>query len=244
MVHHSYDYVLVLMSYVVSVLGSFTALRLMAGIQDIHDTTRRWKRLILASLVVGVGAIWAMHFIGMLALNMPVKVDYAPGLTALSAVVAVIACLIGLSLTSRGDHSRLNLLTAGTYMGIGVAAMHYMGMAAMRMPATTVYNGAITSLSILIAIVASVAALWMAYKRSSVLQSMFGALVMGLAVCGMHYVGMAAARFAVLGTPEVAEAHGIDSLYLGMLVFGVIVVMLLGVLIAGLRNREVFAIDS
>ncbi|RAP56215.1 MHYT domain-containing protein [Oleiagrimonas sp. MCCC 1A03011] len=243
MIHHSYDYMLVLMSYVVSVLGSFTALRLMAGIQDVHDKAQRWKRLVLASLVVGVGAIWAMHFIGMLALKMPVTVDYDPILTALSALVAVVACLIGLSLTSRGDHSRLNLLTAGTYMGIGVAAMHYMGMAAMRMPATTVYNGAITSLSILIAVVASVAALWMAYKRSSALQSMFGALVMGLAVCGMHYTGMAAARFVLIGKPDTAGAHSIDSLYLGLMVFGVIVTMLVGVLIAALKNRQVLAID-
>lgn len=241
---HSYNYILVSLSYLVSVLGSFTGLRITAGIKDINDPARRWKRLILASLVMGMGAIWTMHFIGMLALNMPVKVGYGVGLTSLSALVAVVACLIGLVMTSRGDYSTLNLLTAGTYMGIGVAAMHYMGMAAMRMPATTVYDGAITTLSIVIAVVASVAALWMGYRRSSVLQSFFGSLVMGLAVCGMHYTGMAAARFVLVGHPDTHAIESIDSLLMGTVVFGVVTVLLGGVLVAALRRPRAFAHGS
>ena len=244
MTPHAYNYILVLLSYLVSVLGSFTALRITAGIRHVNDPVRRWRRLVLASLVMGVGAIWAMHFIGMLALKMPVKLGYDIGLTGLSALVAAAACLIGLVLTSRGDYSSLNLLTAGTYMGIGVAGMHYMGMAAMRMHATTVYDDFIATLSIVIAVAASVAALWMAYKRSSNLQSLFGAMVMGMAVCGMHYTGMAAARFALAGHPDTSAAGSINSLFMGTVVFGVVSVLLVGVLVAVLRGPRPFALGN
>lgn len=244
MAYHHYDYLLVLLSYIVSVLGSFTALKITANLAMVRDHRQRRRSLVVASVVMGVGAIWAMHFIAMLALKMPVPVSYNLGLTSFSALVAAVACLIGLSMTSRGDYSRLNLLTAGTYMGIGVAGMHYMGMAAMEMPATTVYEGAITSLSILIAVVASVAALKMAYRSSSTLQTLFGSMVMGLAVCGMHYTGMAAAHFVLSRNSATSTAHGIDTTILGLVVFGVVTVLLVGVLLGVLRHRHDFAFSS
>lgn len=236
MTYH-YNLVLVLLSYLVAVLGSFTALQLIGGQASIGPGRTRTTTLFAASVVMGVGAIWAMHFIGMLAFEMPMSVTYDIPLTALSAVVAVIACLIGLSLASRRHHSLLTLATSGSYMGIGVATMHYLGMYAMRMPATTYYDGGIAALSVVVAIVASIAALWIAFQRRGTVQTLLGALVMGVAVCGMHYLGMAAAHFEPDGA--LVPSDGLGGANLGLIVFGVVFVLLALVLAGVVRmNRQ------
>lgn len=240
MVHHHYDFVLVVLSYAVSVLGSFTALKIGAGLRLLHDRRARITGLLTASLVMGVGAIWSMHFIAMLACRVPVPVSYDPTLTALSAVVAVLACMVGLWLTSSGKVSTLNLVTAGTYMGVGVSAMHYMGMAAMRMPAVTDYNGGIVALSVVVGIIASIAALYLAPRRLSGMKTFASALLMGVAVCGMHYTGMAAARFVPDGQAAMpatsTAATGLGPQYLGVIVFSVITGLLALVLATRVRR--------
>lgn len=233
---HHYNVVLVLLSYVVSVVGSFTALQLIGGLARIGAGRQRSVTLVTASAVMGVGAIWAMHFIAMLAFKMPVPVTYDIPLTALSAAVAVLACLVGLSLAVREQHSPLTLVTSGSYMGIGVAAMHYLGMYAMRMPAATYYDGGTAALSVIVAMLASIAALWIAFKRRSMAQSLVGAMVMGVAVCGMHYIGMAAAHFEPNGTA--ARAGGLDGQNLGMLVFGIVFILLLAILVGAVRHQR------
>jgi NO-binding membrane sensor protein with MHYT domain len=230
MIHHHYNTVLVILSYIVSVLGSFTALKLTAELRQTRDRRQRVVSLVVAGAVMGIGAIWAMHFIAMLACRMPVPVSYGIGLTALSALVAVLACILGLALTGFGSPSLPNMVTSGTYMGVGVAGMHYMGMAAMNMPAQTHYRMGVVALSVVVAMVASIAALWLAFQRRGTLQTLFGALVMGLAVCGMHYTGMAAARFVPVAHVGGAARHGLDHTSLGMIVFAIIVVLLGAVL--------------
>lgn len=226
MIHHDYNGVLVLLSYIVSVLGSFTALKLTAEVRQAQDRRQRVIALCAAGAVMGIGAIWSMHFIAMQACQMPVPVRYDVGLTALSALVAVTACILGLALTGFGSASLPNVVTSGTYMGVGVAGMHYLGMVAMRMPAQTDYRVGTVALSVVIAMVASIAALWLAFKRRGTLQTVFGALVMGLAVCGMHYTGMAAARFVPEAGARETAGGGLDNATLGMIVFAVIVVLL------------------
>lgn len=238
MAYHHYDYMLVLLSYIVSVLGSFTALKLTANMALARDARQRRRSLVLASLVMGVGAVWAMHFIAMLACTMPVPMTYSLGLTTLSAVVAVLACLIGFSITGRGEYTLVTLVSAGTYMGLGVAAMHYLGMAAMQMSAVTVYDGATAALSVLIAIVASVAALWMAFRRRSTVQTVIGALIMGAAVCGMHYTGMAAARFVTNGVPVAPIDNSMSSALVGTIIFAIVFSVLIAVLVAVLRGQR------
>src|SRR5215470_10818975 len=172
---HDYNLFLVALSYVISVLGSFTALKLCrqhAGARG----AEKWRSLLAGGLAMGAGAIWSMHFIGMLAFDMGMPVAYDVPVTLASLLVAVVVTGLGIYVVGKGPTSPWRLVGGGMAMGVGVAAMHYTGMAAMRMQAQLSYDLVIVAISLGIAVVASIVA-----------------LVMGLAVCGMHYTGMKAA---------------------------------------------------
>lgn len=239
---HHYNYVLVLLSYIVASLGSFTALQLIGSLPQVRSARERTSTLVTASVVMGLGGIWAMHFIAMLACHLPGPVSYDLSLTAISAAVAIAACLVGLTLAAREHHSAMTLVAAGSYMGIGVAAMHYLGMYAMRLPASVGYDGGTAALSVVVAIVASIAALWIAFMQRGRMQTVLGALVMGLAVSGMHYTGMSAAHFEP--NPWVAHDGGLGGEYLGIAVFAVVFVLLAGVLISIASRQRRFAFDG
>ena len=130
-----YDLLLVALSYVISVLGSYTALQLAIAIPQARSwgTVLGW--LAGASVALGGGAIWSMHFIGMNAADMGVPVAYDASLTLGSLAMAIVASGVGLYVVGRGEGSVFKLLAGGTLTGLGVALMHYTGMAAMIMPA-------------------------------------------------------------------------------------------------------------
>lgn len=234
-----HDPVLVALSFLVSVLGSFTALQMAISIPAARTSAQRWQALLAAGAAMGGGAIWAMHFIAMLACRMEIPVAYDAGLTVLSAVFAIGACTIGLAIAGTGVFSWGKLVLAGTFMGLGVAGMHYTGMVAMRMPATTVYDTNIVVVSVLIAVVASTVALWLAFNLRGWAQMLGSALVMGVAVCGMHYTGMYAAHFMPTGeSAAVATAGGLAGEYLGMGVFAVATVLLTTMLVMTMLRRQ------
>lgn len=216
----SHDVVLVALSYIVSVLGSLSALQLAVAIPAARTDRDRLTAIALAGVAMGGGAIWSMHFIAMLSCRMAMPVTYGLWLTVGSAVVAVLACMAGLGLAGkRGVFSYSRLAVAAIIMGLGVAGMHYAGMAAMVMPATTVYDTSLVAISILIGILASAAALWLAFNLRGLLQMFGSALVMGVAVCGMHYTGMAAATFVPNAdgmVPSVGMVIGGEQLGLGI----------------------------
>ncbi len=149
---------------------------------------------------MGVG-IWSMHFIGMLAFALPIPLGYDLSITTLSLVIAIGVSFFALSVATRPTLGWRRLVVGGALMGAGIAGMHYTGMAAMRMEPPIDYQPLLFSLSIVIAMVASVAALWIAYSlrdeaaRHIFLKRAAAAGVMGLAITGMHYTGMAAAQF-------------------------------------------------
>jgi len=147
---------------------------------------------------------------------------------AASAVLAVVACSIGLAMAGIGVFTWGKLVGAGTLMGLGVAGMHYLGMSAMLMSATMTYDLNIVAISVGMAIVASIVALWLAFHLRGKLQMLGSVLVMGAAVCGMHYTGMAAVDFTDNGILPAGFEQGLRSDYLGVLIF-VVVVVLLGV---------------
>ena len=228
----SYNWLLVLLSYAISVLGSFTALQLAVAIPLARNSRQKTAAVAMAGGAMGLGAIWAMHFIAMLACDSGMDVTYDPAITGLSAIVALAACSGGLLLLGDGEFSWPKLAGAGTCMGVGVASMHYLGMAAMMMPATVSYDYGLVFLSVLIAVAASMAALWLAFNLRGPLQMIASALVMGVAVCGMHYTGMAAATFQDNGgqVPD-GYADGLRAGNLGVTVF-VIAATLLGLTLA------------
>ena len=127
-----HDPLLVALSYLVSVLGSFTALQLAIGIPLASGAAQRWRALLCAGAAMGGGAIWAMHFIAMLACRMDLPVAYDLRTTAASAAIAIAACTVGLAIASAGVFGRGKLVAGGLFMGLGVTGMHYAGMAAMR----------------------------------------------------------------------------------------------------------------
>ncbi|WP_430390882.1 MHYT domain-containing protein [Dyella sp. 20L07] len=224
--HQHYSVVLVCLSYAVSVLGSYTALQIALGIPLAQTPGQRWLAVLAAGTAMGGGAIWAMHFIAMIACNMGVPVTYDIVLTAVSALLAILACSLGLAIVSVGTFRLTNLLFAGVLMGLGVAGMHYLGMTAMLTSAQISYDGGIVALSVAIAIVASMAALWLAFNLRGRLQMLGSALVMGVAVCGMHYTGMSALEMSQGGILPAGFDQGVRGDNLGLLIFGVVAVML------------------
>src|SRR6185295_611334 len=179
------------LSYVVSVFGAYTSLRLVLRMRNARGRAfGGW--LLGAALAMGGGAIWAMHFIGMIAVKMDMPVRYDVATTAASMVLAVIVTGIGLWIVGRGAARPARLVAAGTFTGLGVAGMHYLGMAAMRMPADLTYDTKLVALSVVIAAVAATAAFWIALNMAGAWKQVASAFVMGAAVCGMHYTGMAA----------------------------------------------------
>ncbi|HEX4954899.1 MAG TPA: MHYT domain-containing protein [Thermoanaerobaculia bacterium] len=222
-----YDYLLVALSYVTSVLGAFTALRLLrqeAGAMG----SEKWRSLVAGALAMGGGAIWSMHFIGMLAYKMGMPVEYDIPLTLASLIVAVLVTGFGLYVVGQGPKQPGRLVLGGTVMGAGVASMHYTGMAAMRMQGTLTYDTALVSISVAIAVVASIAALWLVFHAVKMWHMIASALVMGIAVCGMHYTGMVAATMKHDPTLAVPKASGLSPEILAYIIFLVTIVILSG----------------
>jgi NO-binding membrane sensor protein with MHYT domain len=188
----SYNWFLVMLSFLVSVFGSFTGLQITNGIKSSNaGVSIPW--VIAAALSLGGGAIWTMHFIGMLAYQVPMDVGYTPGLTFLSLIIAVVSVGIGIYIATAGELSVVRLVGAGLFTGLAVASMHYIGMAAMVMPgADMVYDKVLVGVSLLIAVVAATVALWLAVNLKGTMVMLGSAIVMAIAVCGMHYTGMAA----------------------------------------------------
>src|SRR3954465_9034827 len=190
----NYEPLLVVLSYVISVLGSYTALRLAVAIPQAPDRMSALGWTLGAAIALGGGAIWSMHFIAMNAADMGVPVAYDASLTFASLFLAILAPGIGLYMVGRGQGSAMKLVIAGVLTGLGVALMHYPGMAAMIMPMTITYDPALFNLSLGIAVAAATVALWLAFNLRGNLQRFGSAFVMGVAVCGMHYTGMYAVR--------------------------------------------------
>jgi NO-binding membrane sensor protein with MHYT domain len=216
--HIQYEPLLVVLSYVISVLGSYTALQLAIAIPQAKDRTTALGWVAGAAVALGGGAIWSMHFIAMNAADMGMPVAYDAFLTGASLVMAIVASGFGLYVVGRGAGSTTKLLVGGTLTGLGVALMHYTGMAAMIMPVKISYDPALFSLSLAIAVVAATVALWLAFNLRGNLQRFGSALVMGVAVCGMHYTGMFAVKMtaakavvttAGISLPPATLAHSV-----------------------------------
>ena len=196
----SYDPGLVVLSVLVAVIASYTALDL-AGRVSAKSGASSWFWLLGGAFSMGTG-IWAMHFVGMLAFHLPVPLAYDVPINVLSWLIATAVSGVALYVVRRPAMTAQNLSVGAALMGTGICAMHYTGMAAMRMTPPIVYDPALFIASVIIAIVASLAALWIAFqlrrKRpgTAILAKIGSALLMGFAIAGMHYTGMAAAEFA------------------------------------------------
>ncbi len=200
----TYDPLLVTLSVVIAILGSYTGLRLARRLMPKSGSARK-ALLTGASVAIGSG-IWSMHFIGMLAMQLPVTVSYDVLLTLISALVAILVTGLGLFLASYGELTIRKLAIAGLFMGLGISTMHYIGMAAVRANVAHEYDARLVAASILIGIGASTLALWLTFAQKNPWQRIAAAIVMGLAISGMHYTAMSAMTFGPAKVPVVILA--------------------------------------
>ena len=209
-----YNPYLVALSILVAVFAAYTALDLGGRVKGAQGGTRRvW--LWAAAIAMG-GGIWSMHFIGMLAFTLPMTMSYDVGLTILSLLVAIVVTSGGFYVISYSNGSPLYLILGGIFMGLGIIAMHYTGMAAMQGNVEISYDPLLVALSVVIAIGAATIALWLAFRTTDLAQKLVAAVVMGLAISGMHYTGMQAAIFTAHG--EAQDAASFDQTNLALAV--------------------------
>src|ERR1700732_4557789 len=233
----THDPYLVAVSILVASFASYTALDLSGHVAPAGGFARRvW--LVAAALTMG-GGIWSMHFVAMLAFIMPTPMSYDIGLTTLSLAVAIFVTGGGFYVISRQSASPLRLALSGIFMGLGIAGMHYTGMAAMRGHAELSYAPLFGALSLVIAIGASTAALWLAFRTTDLWQKLAAAVVMGLAISGMHYSAMRGTTFAVHGPVHEAQGYAsLDQANLALAVAGTTFVILASALIASLSEQK------
>lgn len=219
------------LSFLISVCGAYVGLRWTRQIRR-SDGRIDVDRLLCASIALGGCAVWSMHFIGMVAYETPTRREFDMLLTLLSlfAVLGLVAA--GLVIASRTRGSRIdNIVQGGLLTGLGVVAMHYTGMAAIRTNSRFDWNLAIIGLSVLIAIVVSVVALWLATTVKTRGKQLAAAVVMGVAVCGMHYTGMMAGTMICTGTSYAPTLLAIEGSNIGYAVFGLTLLTLLVILL-------------
>lgn len=221
-----YSLPMVALSVCIAIVASFTGFRVATHTSESHHSTRRHILIALGSLALGVG-IWAMHFIGMLAFELCAPVSYDAPRTFLSFIPGVFAAFVALRSLSSGDVKVKQILLAGILMGGGIGAMHYSGMTAMTMTPLLRYDLFYFSLSIFVAILLAMLSLWIKYGLSGFMArrklpgiNMLASVVMGLAITGMHYFGMLAARFvAPPGMETSAQSSSISYVLAGYVSF-------------------------
>jgi len=218
-----YDLRLVALSGVIAVFASFASLNL-AG--RIRSSTGGIRLVWLGSAAIALGGgIWSMHFVAMLAFSIPITVSYDFWWTFASMLLAIVAVGAGYALIAFGSLKITRLLLAGLVTGIGVGVMHYSGMAAMLMQATTSYDPVLYAASIVIAVTAATVAFWLSFRLEGMWMKLGASCVMGAAIVGMHFTGMEAAKFTLCLTGSAAP-NGIDARLLAVAIAGATFVIL------------------
>ena len=246
----TYDPWLVTLSVVIAQLAAYVALDAGGRVTSSRGLVRSaW--LCGGASAMGLG-IWSMHYIGMLAYRMPMEVRYDIPLVVLSLLVAIVASAVALFVVSRPKMGRVALIVGGALIGAGIAGMHYIGMAAMRMLAVTRYSAQLVILSVALAVIVAIVALALTFagrdeKNHTSWRKVISAVIMGSAIPLMHYTGMAAVSFTHTETPAPLlqgvsiRSHDlavIVGLSVGVLVFAIVAALLDRTLAAQRLNEE------
>lgn len=212
-VHHfTYGVFNPIAAYLLAFLGSFFGLLCTGRARNARTRGRRNRWLGIAAFAIGGGAIWLMHFAAMLGFDVPASpVRFDIPTTVLSLAFAVIAVGIGLLIVGHGPRRPYKVVAAGVLTGCGVLTMHYTGMEGMHVAGQMHYHGSLVVVSGIIAVVASTVAHWFAVSVRGWGRICGAAAIMAVAVCGMHYTGMAA-MYVHLDPNDIAPVHGIRPL--------------------------------
>jgi len=244
----SYDLKLVLLSYIVASAASYIALDITGRLRDIGNTRlHNFLWLLGGAFAMGAG-IWSMHFIGMLAFNMKMPMNYDAFWTGLSMVVAILASGFALYWLKEENVTPKHLVLGGIILGLGIVAMHYLGMTAMTISMNVNYLPSLFFLSVFVAIFFSGAAFWIVNKahqsppKIRYRLKMISALIVGAAICGMHYIGMFAAVFTPIETMAF-HATPVDPAVLSVTI-AIVTFFILGVALTVSSNKEISNIHS
>lgn len=207
----SYDLRYVALSFALSLVGSFVALTAATRIKNANGTISLGNTVAAGVALGGIG-VWGMHFIGMLAHKMDLASSYSLIETGVSLLAAISATSFALAYVAKAPKKLPRLLTAGFLLGMGVVLMHYLGMFGLKFGGYIQWNYALVGLSVLIALIAATAALWLVFNTPSLASRLAATFIMGVAVCAMHYTGMAAAEFICTTDNRVALPQGFGYL--------------------------------
>jgi len=239
----SHNPFLVMVAYLVACAASFATLDMAERVVNAEDPgSRRIWRWIGATCLAG--GIWAMHFIGMLAFQTPIDIQYDLGITLFSLLIALLASWLAMQTLSEAQPSALHCLKTAFVIGLGIAGMHYVGMAAMKSSATAYYHPGLFALSVAIAIGASFAALWVARylsEGSGVAHQLLkysAALILGAGIISMHFTGMAALDLVLPEGGLTASGGDNGHLQLGLTVALIILLILGSAISAALADKK------
>lgn len=229
-----YDLKLVALSFIVAIMASYIALDFTRRLRDRNNTKNDIFLWLIGGAVAMGSGIWSMHFIGMLSFSIPgLFLQYDLFWTLLSLFVAIFASGFALFLLKKSIINVIHLIAGGVILGLAIASMHYTGMMAMLISLNIKYLPGLFFLSILIAIIASEAAIWLALKSNTVIArlrnrvKLSSAILMGLAICGMHYTGMAASVFSPLcASSAIIKSQSMDPTVLAIMVAGATLLIL------------------
>jgi len=227
----AYDWPMVGLSFFISVCGAYVGLRWSRRIRKPNGRLDL-DRLICACIALGGGAVWSMHFIGMVAYETPTHREFDMLLTLASLLAVLAPVAAGLIIASRRRGSRSdNIVKGGLLTGLGVVAMHYTGMAAIHSNSRFDWNLGIVAMSVAIAVIVSIVALWLATTVKTTGKQLAAAVVMGLAVCGMHYTGMAAGTMICTSPTYSPSLLAIEGGNIGYAVFALTLVTLVVIMV-------------
>jgi len=241
-----YDMRLVILSVAIAILAAYAALDL-AGRITAARGSKRLPWLCGGAVALGIG-IWTMHYIGMAAFHLPVEIQYDWPTVVVSMLAAIVSSGITLFIVSRKTMGWYAAAAGALLMGSGIAAMHYIGMDAMRLPATCSYSPWVVALSVVLAVVISFVALWLAFhlrEESSTGwngRKVGSAVLMGLAIPVMHYVGMAAVHYRAgsMMNTDISHTIGVSALGLSGIVLTALTLLGMVFFTAALDRRISF----
>ncbi|MDP2832226.1 MAG: diguanylate cyclase [Pseudomonadota bacterium] len=227
-----YDPWLVLLSILIASFAAYAALDVATRIASSSTRTQAAWWTGIGALAMG-GGTWAMHFIGMLAFDLPCRVSYDPGITLISILPGILASAVALRVISRRSVSPRALLVGSVLLGMGIGTMHYTGMAAYRLDGLVRYDPALFAFSLVVAVLLAFLALWIRFGLYGHVPprwlALLSAMVMGGAVSGMHYTAMAAAYFISDGRPDIADS-GLSASFLAIWI-GILTALLIGLVL-------------
>jgi len=246
-IHGFYDGRLVVLSIVIAILAAYAALDL-SGRLTVSQGRARLAWLWGGAFSMGTG-IWSMHYVGMEALRLPVLVEYDWPTVLLSIIVAILASAVALFVASRKTLTATAAAFGSVLMGGGIAAMHYIGMAAMRMPAIRIYSDPVVALSVFLGIAISFVAIRLTFAvrhhtSSWSWQKTRNALIMGLAIPVVHYVGMAAVTFVPAPLSGAELKHAIDISNLGVASIALVTLWILATVFVTAAVDRMFALHA